>query len=151
MDDNNKRAITLTSIVILAAMLVCVILSVTRAINNLAQRPLYGNFSGNVTTGDYEYPEIMDTDALMGYLQIYPSFDNEQPTEAQGAGEAAQPMQDTEKDDALDAYRAEIESNITSGKWQGFPYVKLDGHLRYSKAAVDEWLTETSKQRAEFG
>lgn len=93
----------------------------------LAERPLTGSFSGSLTSTDSSLG-IMGTESLMGYLGIFPSPD------ATG-----------DYDAEMGRLKSELENNILSGKWPGFPYVSINGKLYFSRQAVDEWFLEKGK------
>ena len=103
--------------------------------NIIADRPMYGNFSGSISNG-YTYPDLMEIDELKQYLRIYP-IRNENDSEDY----------DDNYDKIDNKLRSDLESNILNGDWPGFPYVQLNDRLYFSKQAVDDWFAEQSKQQ----
>ncbi|WRS27061.1 hypothetical protein U6B65_12100 [Oscillospiraceae bacterium MB08-C2-2] len=107
--------------------------------NVLADRPMTGSFSGSLATGSYSYPELMELETLKDYLGIFPSSD----------------LLDRENGQSYEQAEAkllqELESNILSGHWPGFPYVKLDGRVYFSKQAVDQWFLQQAQAQLTVG
>lgn len=103
--------------------------------NVIADRPMYGNFSGSISNG-YTYPDLMEIDELKQYLRIYP-IRNENDSEDY----------DDNYDKIDNKLRSDLENNILNGDWPGFPYVQLNDRLYFSKQAVDDWFAEQSKQQ----
>lgn len=95
--------------------------------NAIAQRPIQGSFTGTINSGSVEQAEIMDINGLRYYLGILPEKEDYDATSKQ--------LVET------------LEEDILSGKWTGFPFVKLKGQLYFSKQAVDQWFFEQSRQR----
>lgn len=119
--------------VIIAAGLVIAAVIFSGAV---ADRPLVGSFSGSLS--QYEYAQesaLMDTEMLRMYLSLYPTQEM-YTTEYDEEGNEIMSGYDL----AEETLRTALEQNITGGAWHGFPYVRLDGRLYFSKQAVDDWF-----------
>ncbi len=90
--------------------------------NALLDRPMVGNLSGTLVSANSSTPDLMNTASLLQYLGIYP---------------------DTAQESAM---QTKLENNISNGVWPGFPYVKINNRMYFSKQAVDEWFFEQGKQ-----
>lgn len=122
--DTKKTVILLICSVIVAAGIITGAAIFSSA---LAERPLVGSFSGNLSSSNYSPPDIMGTESLMGYLAIYPQSDV------------------NDYDAEMGRLKSELESSILSGKLPDFPYVSINGKLYFSRQAVDEWFLEKGK------
>jgi len=139
-----------------------------------------GSLDGGIINGGYvgtpsEEAEavLMDLPELYAYLRLEPSGDDiaqakpkeegttmpsAQTTEydANGNVVVTTQMDDAQEDDYLAEVRAEelalkrLEKNITSGKWPGFPYVKIGKDYFFNKTAVDNWFAEQGKKQLEI-
>ena len=107
--------------------------------NTIADRPMMGSFSGSISQSAYSDMELMSIDELRYYLSMYPAesytytdYDrNGNPISGRGLEEVKM--------------SGELQRNITSGTWPGFPYVQLGERLYFSKQAVDDWFFEQGK------
>ena len=136
---------------IVAIVAIFAMISVAGSLKNLANKNLIANYNGTFSTGSYEYPEVMAIETLLDYIGIYPDikYDNivEYPApEYNDDGTAAVPIPapESQYDIEYAKWFADIEAKITlgSGGWAGFPYLRLEGELRFSKTAVDAWLAQ---------
>lgn len=122
---DTRKIITL----LLCSLIIAVGIIVGSAVSSstLAERPLTGSFSGSISSSEMADTQIMDTYALMYELGIFPS------------------QESLDYDAENDRLKSELESNILSGKWPGFPYVSLNGQMYFSKTAVEEWFAQMGK------
>ena len=114
--------------------------------NAMADRPMVGSFSGSLSQYASSNNDLMDIGVLRDYLSMYP-VDADETIYYDDAGNA---MDDNGSpvlgyDEQVAALRMELQQNITSGAWPGFPYVKVGDRIYFSKKAVDEWFYTQSK------
>ena len=114
--------------------------------NAMADRPMVGSFSGSLSQYAAANNDLMDIDVLRDYLSMYPVDAGETiyyDDEGNAMDDNGSPV--LGYDEQVDALRMELQQNITSGAWPGFPYVKVGDRLYFSKKAVDEWFYTQSK------
>ena len=130
------------SLIIAAGLIVAAIIFA----NAMADRPMVGSFSGSLSQYASTSNDLMDIEVLRDYLSIYP-VDNHEIIYYDDEGNATDDKGNLilSYDEQVAALRMELEQNITSGAWPGFPYVKVGDRLYFSKKAVDEWFYTQSK------
>jgi len=151
---------------IFAVVAIIAMFSVASSLRRLAEKNFVVNSNSYYSPGGYAQPEIMDSETALNYVGIYfkpekldygYTAENPQELNPDGYspdGTASEPAQIVPPIDTWDAQYAEwlskMEKKIISGAWGDFPYVSINGELRFSKTAIDEWLAEQARNRIDL-
>jgi len=141
--------------------------AVQEGANIVADRPFQVSWNGTIDGGEAfdKGPQLTGFYDLYLYLELEPDEEMlhraeleirqaQFPTTTQAGSEdtVTQGVETTQSLSSADGLAEkwmleELEKNITSGKWPGFPYVKIGKDYYFNKTAVDNWFAEQGEKQ----
>jgi len=169
--ENGKKTTAILCAIIVG---VSILLAACGAALIVRDREMSGSFSGVLNggggyyNGSTEPAVLMDLYELRDYLALEPDAEmlrraeREErqaqfptTTQANNGDMVTQGVETTQSvsnaDDLVEQWLLEeLEKNITSGKWPGFPYVKIGKAYYFNKTAVDNWFAAQGEKQLEI-